>query len=220
MLATAENIGGIVKQLRARGGVRRKAVPQAAAVVSFLTDEQRDTLRSWLNGRELKRLYRHSSYDRRTDGGQYLDLIRCVGDAKGLVLVIKSGGCVFGAYTSEGIKLPQDPTGVSEYESDGWHFSLAGHFEAPMKIRIPGGQTVRVAGIEAPEGTGALTISDLSLGRDGGNSCVRYCRHFIEMSYVPDGYQGARGPAACAVFGGHRDFSASDVEVLTVVGLD
>jgi len=46
---------------------------------------------------------------------------------------------------------------------------------------------------------------------------VRYCRHFMKRSHVPDGYQGARGPAACAVFGGHRDFSASDVEVLTVV---
>mmetsp|Transcript_16459 Transcript_16459/g.46836 ORF Transcript_16459/g.46836 Transcript_16459/m.46836 type:complete len:154 (-) Transcript_16459:436-897(-) len=78
----------------------------------------------------LKLIYRASR-----DGPSYGDLLRCVGDTKDLVFVVSKGEYVFGAFVSGGLQLPDDPTGVNEYDCDGWQFSLAGHFtKGPTKL--------------------------------------------------------------------------------------
>ncbi|CEM02728.1 unnamed protein product [Vitrella brassicaformis CCMP3155] len=103
----------------------------AAAGVLGLTDEQQDALRGWVDGRQLRLLYRASC-----DGSRYEDLLRCVRDAGPLVFVIRKDDYVFGGYMGDGLKLPEDPRGFDSYSSDLWHFSLAGHFDGPTKIKL------------------------------------------------------------------------------------
>ncbi|CEL98342.1 unnamed protein product [Vitrella brassicaformis CCMP3155] len=89
-------------------------------------------LTKWVGGtgKSLRSLYRATR-----DGPSYGDLLRCVGDTKDLVFVVSKGEYVFGAFVSGGLQLPDDPTGVNEYDCDGWQFSLAGHFtKGPTKL--------------------------------------------------------------------------------------
>ncbi|CEL95756.1 unnamed protein product [Vitrella brassicaformis CCMP3155] len=156
-------------------------------------------------------------YSASRDCSSYAELIRCVGDATRLVFVIRKGAFVFGAYTSGGLHLPDDPAAVNSYNCDVWHFSLAGHFKTPTKIDMPDRQLVRVAGREA--GAMLLIGEQLFLGyggshRDSGAD-LRSCYQLIFSSLLPAGYQGARDGSGNAVFGGSGHFIADDLEVLT-----
>ncbi|CEM31382.1 unnamed protein product [Vitrella brassicaformis CCMP3155] len=79
--------------------------------------------------KRLRLLYRSTH-----DGPSYGDLLRCVGSTKGLVFVVRKNQYVFGAYISEGIKLPDAPMLYNRYECGGWQFCLAGNFDTPTKV--------------------------------------------------------------------------------------
>ncbi|CEM36858.1 unnamed protein product [Vitrella brassicaformis CCMP3155] len=149
------------------------------------------------------------------DGAGYGDLLRCVGNTKGLVFLIRKDKYVFGVYTSAGIQLPDDPRSFSSaYMCDVWRFSLAGHFETPT--RMGGGRGVHVAGPEGTVGGAKLEIDELYFGVRSGN--MRSCCHRIPRSHVPDGYVGVRNEYGWAVFGGSEFFMADEVEVIRLSG--
>ncbi|CEL98338.1 unnamed protein product [Vitrella brassicaformis CCMP3155] len=176
---------------------------------------------------ELKLIYRASR-----DGASYDDLLRCVGDTKGLVFIVRRdmyvfrrdmyvlGEYVFGAFISGGIRLPDDPKPLNVYQCDGCDFSLAGHFDTP-KMMKKGSRMVGVAGREVTMYGAKLWISGtgwLWLGCEGGAAAdMRICRQRILSEYVPDGYVGVRDEHGSAMFGGSRQFMADEVEVLEVV---
>ncbi|CEM27169.1 unnamed protein product [Vitrella brassicaformis CCMP3155] len=175
-------------------------------------------LTRWMGGnkKSLRSLYRASH-----DGPSHAKLLRCVGDANGLVFVVKKGERLFGAFISAGIQLPDDPTGENEYRCDVWHFSLAGHFAQPTKF---GGvrQPVGVAGREGLTAEGLEKLWNcpwLYLGCEGGAAAddMRSCYQFIYSGCVPEGYVGPWSEYGNAAFGGRATFMADDVEVLTVV---
>ncbi|CEL98349.1 unnamed protein product [Vitrella brassicaformis CCMP3155] len=164
--------------------------------------------------RRLKLIYRASR-----DGPSFDDLFRCVGDATGLVFVIRRDKYVFSAFISAGIRLPDDPRGENGYECDVWYFSLAGHFaKGPTKV-WEGKWRVCVAGREGTVDGAKLWIGVwLCLGYEGGAAGdVRSCRQLILNWVVPDGYVGVRNDYGYALFGGSEEFMADEVEVLTLV---
>ena len=166
------------------------------------------------------------------DGTTYSDMLRCVGDKTRLVFVIRKDEYVFGAFISAGIELPDDPRGENKYLCDGWHFSLAGHFNKPTMMGQCG-RTLRVAGREGIVPVVSVFRAKLVigcylwLGYKGlwwGYECsaaatdMRRCRQVISFEDdVPEGYVGVRDEDGDAVFGGSPDFMADDLEVLTVV---
>ncbi|CEL98344.1 unnamed protein product [Vitrella brassicaformis CCMP3155] len=167
---------------------------------------------------EFTLLYRASR-----DGAEYGDLLRCVGDTEGLVLVIREDKYVFGVYMSDGIQVPDDPKGENVHFCDGWHFSLAGHFEKPTKM-LDGRKSVWVAGREGAVGGAKLWIGRwiegrLMLGYKGGAADdMRSCRQLIDSDRVPEGYVGVRDEDGDALFGGSEHFVADEVEAIRVDG--
>mmetsp|Transcript_34816 Transcript_34816/g.86366 ORF Transcript_34816/g.86366 Transcript_34816/m.86366 type:complete len:712 (+) Transcript_34816:295-2430(+) len=137
-----------------------------------------------------KLLYRASR-----DGGRFGDLLRCVGGASGLAIVIRKDRFVFGAYINDGVRLPDGPTQSSRFGCYVQHFSLSGHFDNPTTI-YEGCQSVRLAGRDA-----ALI---LKIGLAGGlfvgcgvhdnalDADVRSCRHFVDGCDAPVGYKGVK----------------------------
>jgi len=171
---------------------------------------------------EFTLLYRASR-----DGAEYGDLLRCVGDTKGLVFLIRKDRYVFGVSMSAGIRLPDHPGGNNTYICNGWHFSLAGHFAEPTTA-WGDRQTVRVAGRRGglPVYGARLGIGGLSrclwLGKGGaaaGSMCS--CGQWIHIDDVPDGYVGVResDEYGSALFGGSKSFMADEVEVIRVESL-
>ncbi|CEL98008.1 unnamed protein product [Vitrella brassicaformis CCMP3155] len=155
---------------------------------------------------DFKLLYRASR-----DGPLYNDFLRCVGDANGLVFVMKKSQYVFGACISQSIRLPTDAAAVSEYGCDGWHFSLSGHFEG-AKTMMKCGQSVWVAGRQgAVYGLSKVRIWFLCMG---AGADMRKCCQFIPCDHVPEGYVGVRDERGDALFGGSRHFMADEVEVI------
>ncbi|CEM28907.1 unnamed protein product [Vitrella brassicaformis CCMP3155] len=173
----------------------------------------------WINAgsKSLRLIYQSSR-----DGPSYGDLLRCVGDTKGLVFVIHKPPYTFGAFISAGLQLPDDPTDENIYGCDGWEFSLAGHFSTPKITTMEGSRTMFVAGREGTGNGAKLEIVGfgvwLGLGCEGGAADdMRSCHHFILSDYLPEGYVGVRDEHGLAVFGGSQFFMADEVEVLTVV---
>ncbi|CEL98351.1 unnamed protein product [Vitrella brassicaformis CCMP3155] len=160
----------------------------------------------------LKLIYRATR-----DGPSFDDFLRCVGDTKGLVFVIRKDKYVFGVYMSAGIQLPHDPKGYNDYSCYVYDFSLSGHFEKPTKM-LDDRRLVYVAGREG-------TVGKLRIDGIGGCLCLGYgtaddmrsCRQSIPRQYVPEGYVGVRDDRGNAVFGGSEHFMADEIEVLTVV---
>ncbi|CEL98333.1 unnamed protein product [Vitrella brassicaformis CCMP3155] len=162
----------------------------------------------------LKLIYRASH-----DGPSYGDLLRCVGDTKNLVFLIRKDKYVFGAFISANIQVPDDPTGYKKkyYWCDVWYFSLAGHFaKGPTKMG-EGWLPVRVAGREGTVGGAKVRVGWwLWLGCEGGaRTDMRRCRQSIHRKDVPEGYVGVRRKGN-ALFGGSRDFMADEVDVFVV----
>ncbi|CEL99528.1 unnamed protein product [Vitrella brassicaformis CCMP3155] len=181
-------------------------------------------------------------YKASRDGRCFGDLLRCVGDARGLVFVIRKSQYIFGACMDGSIKAPDDPTAVNEYQCDVWQFSLAGHFHIPTKMDTPrdDGHRVEVAGGEGalycdsflpsrlrygrPRPQAKLTIDGrLWLGyRDedsGPIDDMRSCRHF-RSNDVPDGYLDVRDKTyGYAILGGSMEFMADELEVIHVGGV-
>ncbi|CEM13914.1 unnamed protein product [Vitrella brassicaformis CCMP3155] len=204
----------------------------ASAGVLGLTDEQQDALRGWVDGRQLRLLYRASC-----DGSRYEDLLRCVGDAGPLLFVIRKDDYVFGGYMGDGLKLPEDPRGFDTYSCDLWHFSLAGHFDGPTKIKLLHTWEKRVT-VAGPEGNPPLKcggnvrlcIARLFLGtlslaggaNDSPGDDVLSCRHWVDNRDVAAGYRGSRAEHGGAdndgkaYFGGKWRFQADDVHVLSL----
>mmetsp|Transcript_2974 Transcript_2974/g.7543 ORF Transcript_2974/g.7543 Transcript_2974/m.7543 type:complete len:159 (+) Transcript_2974:379-855(+) len=151
-------------------------------------------------------------------------MLRCVGDAKGLVFLLhkthNETQCVFGAYTSEGIKLPNRPTGFNEYRCR--QFSLGGHFDEPTDIRVEEGWLFAWLFEAGPTWPANVQLDNgrLSLGYDasgkGPHEDLRSCRQYIPCADVPDGYRGERNQRGDAVFGGSEVFFAEDLEVLAI----
>ncbi|CEL92663.1 unnamed protein product [Vitrella brassicaformis CCMP3155] len=172
--------------------------------------------------KKLTSLYRASVH-----GTTYGDLLRYVGYAKPLVLVIKKSQYVFGAFISARIWLPDDPTSYRRYLCHVWLSSLAGHFTAPTKIDIPRlDQYMAVAGREGDVAGANVDIGGtLWLGagsRDSGRPAadVRRCAQAIDSNYVPVGYMGVREQDGDSPFFGHtllggsEYFTADEIEVL------
>ncbi|CEL99683.1 unnamed protein product [Vitrella brassicaformis CCMP3155] len=171
----------------------------------------------------LTSLYRTSVH-----GTTYGDLLDNVGGAKPLVFVVKKDKYVFGAYVSDGIQLPDDPTGESYEECelpgcDVWYFSLAGHFPQPTKIEIDEWeQSVWVAGRERNAEGANMVIGGFIIFGDGYPSDqpaadIRSCFQYTFSGYVPEGYTGVRDDEKDALLGGSLDFIADEIEVLRVV---
>ncbi|CEL94354.1 unnamed protein product [Vitrella brassicaformis CCMP3155] len=171
------------------------------------------------NGTELNvtSLYRSS-----VNGTTYDDLLDSVGDAEPLVFVIRKDKYVFGAFINCGLKLPDDPTGRHWYDCDLWHFSLAGHFDTPTKLRRE--QNVRVAGREGSAWGANVKIGGaLYLGDDENSgrpaADIRSCYQYTHSDDVPEGYTGEYHGGG-AVLGGSDFFHADKMEVLQVDGYD
>ncbi|CEM02012.1 unnamed protein product [Vitrella brassicaformis CCMP3155] len=180
----------------------------------------------WLGGHTSLTLIHRSL----RDGSAYDDMLRCVGDKRGLVFIIRKDQCVFGAFITAGIRLPDDPTDTKwyKYGCDVWWFSLAGHFEQPTKIDIPGReQYVAVAGREGSVyGAyvfigGGLYLGD-GRGSDRPAADIRSCAQLTHSRDVPAGYVGAsnsyQDSYGSAMLGGSYEFLAFEIEVLHVGG--
>jgi len=180
------------------------------------------------NTQVTRLLYRASVH-----GTTYDDLLRCLGDKTGLAFIIRKPPYKFGAFISGGIQLPDGPTDRHNYDCDVWYFSLAGHFDKPMKIDIPrGSQFVQVAGREAstPGGARVWVGGQLHLGLGDSIGCgppaadIR-CGQLFMVGWLPAGYTGerkawapGRGAPQAALLGGRYFFHADEVEVLQVGG--
>ncbi|CEM34054.1 unnamed protein product [Vitrella brassicaformis CCMP3155] len=182
-----------------------------------LTVLQYASLHGWLGAKKpLGVVYRSSG-----DGTTYSDLLRCVGDKTGLVIIVRRGRYVFGVYISAGLQPPDDPTSYRRCNCDVWWFSLVGHFDKPTKIKIDRGQWVFVAGREGSASGASVYISgNLYLG-DGGvwpAADIRSCYQYTNNKNVPAGYMGDRDKFGEALLGGSKKFMADEIEVLQVVG--
>ncbi|CEL94319.1 unnamed protein product [Vitrella brassicaformis CCMP3155] len=163
-------------------------------------------------GNTLKLIYRASR-----DGPLYGDFLRCAGDTKNLVFVIRKDKYVFSAFISDGIWPPDDPTGYNDYWCDVWYFSQAGHFtKGPTKMG-EGWLPVQVAGRERTADGAKVRLGGwLWLGYEGGAaSDMRSCCHWIPSRVVPEDYVGVRDHGN-AVFGGSEAFMADEMDVFTV----
>mmetsp|Transcript_23854 Transcript_23854/g.58972 ORF Transcript_23854/g.58972 Transcript_23854/m.58972 type:complete len:236 (-) Transcript_23854:351-1058(-) len=180
--------------------------------------------------KRLRLLYRSTH-----DGPSYGDLLRCVGSTKGLVFVVRKNQYVFGAYISEGIKLPDAPMLYNRYECGGWQFCLAGNFDTPTKVEVPQAH-VYVAGSEgAGEICGNISIegsqgytkfSFLCLGYSETDmrfsADMRFCCQGIDVRELPTGYRGHvyepdLFPCTAGFSGSHTRFLADELEVLCLV---
>ncbi|CEM33970.1 unnamed protein product [Vitrella brassicaformis CCMP3155] len=174
----------------------------------------------------LRSVYRSSR-----DGTTYANLLRCVGDKTGLVFIIRKDMYVFGAFISDGIWEPDDPTDWHYYPCDVWQFSLAGHFKKPTKIEIRRDwQNVRVAGRE--EGCmlidakvyigGHLYLYDGRCSGPGEDeqpaADIRSCCQCTHTDHVPEDYMGRRNEYGTAHLAGSSDFMADEIEVLHLSG--
>jgi len=154
-----------------------------------LSASEYEALLGLLGGNDTTRLT--SLYRTSVHGTTYDDLLDRVGDAKPLVLVVRNGQYLFGAFINCGILLPDSPTGSSMYPCDVWYYSLAGHFEKPTKIEIPReGQIVHVAGKEGSAlGANVRIGGYLHLAADSRGSRrpaddIRSCRQYTFSSSV------------------------------------
>jgi len=128
-----------------------------------LTVLQYASLHGWLGAKKpLGVVYRSSG-----DGTTYSDLLRCVGDKTGLVIIVRKDMYVFGVYISAGLQLPDDPTDYRRYSCGVWWFSLAGHFDTPTRINVPRRQYVSVAGREGSTSWGGVCTSVSGCGWGG-----------------------------------------------------
>ncbi|CEM34006.1 unnamed protein product [Vitrella brassicaformis CCMP3155] len=172
----------------------------------------------------LTSLYRTSLH-----GTTYDDLLDRVGDAKPIVFVIRANKYVFGAFISEGIQLPADPTDTNFYSCDifsptscaVWHFSLAGDFPRPTKIEFDREhQSVWVAGREGSilrdgERGGIEIGRDLWFDQPAPD--MRSCVQFTPPEYVPESYTGERDELDDdGWLGGSIRVMADEIEVLQV----
>jgi len=162
-----------------------------------------------------------SLYRTSVHGTTYGDLLDRVGDAKPLVFVVRNGEYVFGAVISEGIRLPDSSTGYVMYPCKVWWFSLAGHFEKPIKINLYGQeQIVYAAGREGHiDGAnvrigGRMWLGWSGLGPGRPADDIRSCRQYTTGRNVPSGYTGEREEDEDALLGGSKDFMAEEIEVL------
>ncbi|CEM13930.1 unnamed protein product [Vitrella brassicaformis CCMP3155] len=129
------------------------------------------------HGVKLQSIYRASVH-----GTTYGDMLRCVGDKRGLVFVVPKGKFKYGAFISAGLELPDDPTDWNAYDCDLWHFSLAGSFPQPTKIDIDREkQYVYVAGREG----GCLSLGH---GCDKPTADIRACGQHCRMTAGAVGY--------------------------------
>jgi len=184
-----------------------------------LSESQYSSLLGLLGNPNMKlaSIYRSSR-----DGSRYEDLLRCVGDKTGLVIIIRKGKYVFGVYISAGLQEPDDPTDTRRCECDILYISLAGHFATPTKIdftRVQ--QSVWVAGSQERAYSASMSIGGclwLGLGcRDHGGKTaadIRSCRQYISHFSMPGSYTGVRDRLGDAVLGGSRAFMADEIEVL------
>ncbi|CEM03381.1 unnamed protein product [Vitrella brassicaformis CCMP3155] len=161
------------------------------------------------------------------DGAKYDDLLRCVGDKRRLVFVIRKDEYVLGAFISEGLQLPDDRTDSHYYGCDVWYFSLGGHFAQPTKIDIPRMcQFVYLAGRDGSVGGGArVELGECLYLGDGHGSRrpaadIRSCYQYAHRDDVPAGYVVARNRYGHALLGGSECFHADEIEILTVVAHD
>jgi len=81
-----------------------------------LSASEYEGLLGLLGGNGATRLI--SLYRTSVHGTTYGDLLDNVGDTKPLVFVVRKDKYVFGAFISEGIQLPDDPTSSHVYDSD------------------------------------------------------------------------------------------------------
>ncbi|CEL95645.1 unnamed protein product [Vitrella brassicaformis CCMP3155] len=132
-------------------------------------------------------------------------------------------------------------------EDDMWHFSLAGHFDGPTKIRPPLwvenygtaylGVDTRQVNIQLTVRWETSTCSGLSFtvgekghegyGTDIDYSClrgdsadVRRSQFSIHRKRVPEDYKGVRSDLGDAYLGGALAFTADEVEVLYLLEED
>ncbi|CEM31270.1 unnamed protein product [Vitrella brassicaformis CCMP3155] len=158
------------------------------------------------------------------DGPSHADLLRCVGNAKPLVFVVKRDIYMFGVFASAAIRPPDNPAAVNEYGCAMWEFSLAGHFDTPTlmddidpefgRLEVAGGQNAPM-----------LRVDGLTFGVDGQDvsSCNHSCGRIVGYD-MPDGYRGKADGDNNALLAGsdqlespHGEFfTADDLEVLTV----
>ncbi|CEM34008.1 unnamed protein product [Vitrella brassicaformis CCMP3155] len=162
-----------------------------------LSASEYEGLLGLLGGNGATRLI--SLYRTSVHGTTYGDLLDNVGDTKPLVFVVRKDKYVFGAFISEGIQLPDDPTSSHVYDSD--------------YVREPG----RVGTIDEDLWIGGQGWSGgaLSLGIP---TDIRICSQFTPSKYVPAGYMGKRFQLdGDAFLGGSYEFMADEIEVLQVV---
>ncbi|CEM34015.1 unnamed protein product [Vitrella brassicaformis CCMP3155] len=190
-----------------------------------LSASEYEALLGLLGGNDTTRLT--SLYRTSVHGTTYDDLLDRVGDAKPLVFVIRKDKYVFGAFISDSLRLPDDPTAWHYYDCHKWYFSLSGHFDKPTKIVLPESTTVPprmwVAGREEKTlGTNVLIGGQLCLGwaNSGGGppaADIRSCLQVTYRSNVPEGYTGEWDENGDAVLGGSTVFMADEIEVLSRV---
>jgi len=160
------------------------------------------------HGVKLQSIYRASVH-----GTTYGDMLRCVGDKRGLVFVVPKGKFKYGAFISAGLELPDDPTDWNAYDCDLWHFSLAGSFPQPTKIDIDREkQHVYVAGRQEVYGTKVRIGGYMWLGHSSEEltADMRSCRQNHPGPNVLAG-------SGHACLGVSVEFMADDLEVLHVV---
>ncbi|CEM27972.1 unnamed protein product [Vitrella brassicaformis CCMP3155] len=163
---------------------------------------------------EFTLLYRASR-----DGPLYSDFLRCVGDARGLVFIVRDGDCVVGGRISDRIKLPENPAGVNHYVCSSWCFSLAGlYFDEPTKIPVPRMlQDVCVAGQKRTGSWGTaepmigLMNRSLSMGYGGRGHAANMRRCCIKRSLK-------LGDPQFLLFAGWKVLTADELEVIHVDG--
>ncbi|CEM19545.1 unnamed protein product [Vitrella brassicaformis CCMP3155] len=206
---------------------------------SSLSKSEYDDLCGLLgNNTTLTLLYKSSSA-----GTAYGDMLACVENKPNVVIVIRNAQYAFGAFISEGIRLPafNSTTGMMPrwhgYESDVWFFSLAGHYENATKIEIDQqSQDVLVAsqiwgnpmapcfGGLVPRYNARVVVGrDLSLGRSLSGGCwplstddIRKGRQSTDANDVPEGYMGVTDENGNALLGGSRQFIADEIEIFAV----
>ncbi|CEM33992.1 unnamed protein product [Vitrella brassicaformis CCMP3155] len=190
-----------------------------------LSESQYSSLLGLLGNPNMKlaSIYRSSR-----DGSRYEDLLRCVGDKTGLVIIIRKGKYVFGVYISAGLQEPDDPTDTRRCECDILYISLAGHFATPTKIDLRGGlrgcggQAVFVTGREGSAGgTRVYVAGCLWMGcesDEGPAVGICRCEQYTNSWNVPAGYTGERNSTGDALLAGEESFHADEREVLHVVG--